>query len=141
MNRPTAMTTRQRTSGRGTSGGTVLAGDAAGVRLPNSQFVLPAAPPPDIDVDAWHATGEAIRARRPERLAVTHFGAYVDVDAHFERLDHELDVWASRVRDGLNEAEFVHAARIDTADRTEEYDAVAPFAASWHGLRRYWDTR
>ena len=123
------------------SDGTVLAGDAAGVRLPSSPFVLPASPPPDIDVDAWHATVEAIRARRPQRLAVTHFGVYVDVDAHLERLDHELDVWASRVRDGFTEAAFVEAARIDATDRTDDYDAVAPFAASWHGLRRYWDTR
>jgi glyoxylase-like metal-dependent hydrolase (beta-lactamase superfamily II) len=121
--------------------GTVLGGDATGVRLPSSTFVMPAAPPPDIDVDAWHATVQAIRARRPERLAVTHFGVYADVDAHLERLDHELDVWASRVRDGLNRAAFVEAARVDTADRTEDYDAVAPFAASWQGLRRYWDRR
>lgn len=123
------------------SGGTVLAGDAAGVRLPGSQYVLPAAPPPDVDVDAWHATVEAIRARRPKRLAVTHFGVYADVDAHLERLDHELDVWASRARDGLTEAGFVEAARVDTADRAEDYDTVAPFAASWHGLRRYWGRR
>ena len=123
------------------SDGTVLAGDAAGVRLPRSQYVLPAAPPPDIDVDGWHATVDAIRARRPERLAVSHFGVYADVDAHLERLDHELDVWASRARDGVDEAAFVAAARVDAADRAEDYDAVAPFAASWQGLRRYWDRR
>jgi hypothetical protein len=73
--------------------------------------------------------------------AVTHFGVYTDVDAHLERLDHELDVWASRVCDGLDKAAFVQTARVDTAGRTEDYDAVAPFAASWHGLRRYWDRR
>jgi hypothetical protein len=50
-------------------------------------------------------------------------------------------VWASRVRDGINEAAFVEAARVDVTDRTDDYDAVAPFAASWHGLRRYWDRR
>jgi glyoxylase-like metal-dependent hydrolase (beta-lactamase superfamily II) len=120
------------------SGGAVLAGDATGMRLPGSRFVLPAAPPPDIDVDAWHATVDAIRARCPDRLAATHFGVYADVDAHLERLDQELDVWASRVRDGLSEAAFVEAARVDAAVRVDDYDAVAPFAASWHGLRRYW---
>jgi len=123
------------------SSGTVLAGDATGVRLPSSEFVLPAAPPPDIDVDAWQATVAAIRARRPERLAVTHFGVYADVEAHLDRLDHGLAAWASRVRDGLDETAFVEAARVDTADRAEDYDAAAPFAMSWHGLRRYWDTR
>ena len=43
--------------------GTLLAGDAAGVRMPGSRYVLPVSPPPDIDVEAWHETAAAIRAR------------------------------------------------------------------------------
>ena len=43
--------------------GTLLAGDAAGVRMPGSRYVLPVSPPPDIDVEAWHETADAIRAR------------------------------------------------------------------------------
>ena len=121
--------------------GTVLAGDAAGVRLPGSAYVLPVAPPPDVDVEAWHATADAIRAREPERLALVHFGVHEDVGPHLDRLDRELDVWAGRVRDGLTEEEFVAAGRTDAGDEADAYDAVAPFWQSWHGLRRYWDTR
>jgi glyoxylase-like metal-dependent hydrolase (beta-lactamase superfamily II) len=121
--------------------GIVLAGDAAGVRLPGSDFVLPVAPPPDIDVEAWHATADAIRERHPERLALVHFGIHEDVAVHLDALDRELDVWAARVRDGLDEAAFVAAARADTGDEADTYDSVAPFWQSWHGLRRYWDTR
>jgi glyoxylase-like metal-dependent hydrolase (beta-lactamase superfamily II) len=36
--------------------GTLLAGDAAGVRMPGAAYVLPVSPPPDLDVEAWHAT-------------------------------------------------------------------------------------
>ncbi len=121
--------------------GTVLAGDAAGVRLPGSDYVLPVSPPPDIDVEAWHATVEAIRSRRPERLALIHFGVHEDVAEHLDRLERELDVWARRVRDGLDVETFVAAARADVGAEGDTYDSVAPFWQSWHGLRRYWDTR
>jgi hypothetical protein len=99
------------------------------------------APPPDIDVDAWHSTVDAIRSRNPDRLALVHFGVHEDVDAHLDALDRELDLWSTRVRDGLDEAAFVAAAREDAGDEADIYDAVAPFWQSWHGLRRYWDTR
>lgn len=121
--------------------GTLLAGDAAGVRMPDAQFVMPVSPPPDIDIEAWHATVQAIRTRKPERLALIHFGVHEDVDAHLDRLDAELDRWAARVRDGMEQEEFVAAARSDAGADADVYDQVAPFWQSWHGLRRYWDKR
>jgi glyoxylase-like metal-dependent hydrolase (beta-lactamase superfamily II) len=121
--------------------GTLLAGDAAGVRMPGSKYVLPVSPPPDIDVEAWHATAAAIRSREPERLALIHFGVHEDVTAHLERLESGLDLWAERVRDGMGQEEFVEAALADAGDDAEAYDRVAPFWQSWHGLKRYWDTR
>jgi glyoxylase-like metal-dependent hydrolase (beta-lactamase superfamily II) len=119
--------------------GTLLAGDAAGVRMPDADFVMPVSPPPDIDIEAWHATVAAIRARKPQRLALIHFGVHEDVDAHLDRLDAELDRWAGRVRDGMEQEEFVAAARSDAGADADVYDQVAPFWQSWHGLRRYWD--
>jgi glyoxylase-like metal-dependent hydrolase (beta-lactamase superfamily II) len=121
--------------------GTVLAGDAAGVRMPGASYVLPVSPPPDIDVEAWHATAAAIREREPERLALIHFGVHEDVASHLDRLELELDRWAARVRDGMTQEAFVDAARADAGDDSDDYDQVAPFWQSWHGLRRYWDTR
>ncbi len=121
--------------------GTVLAGDAAGVRMPGAAYVMPVAPPPDIDIEAWHATVAAIRARAPERLALIHFGVHDDVAAHLDRLDTELDRWAARVGDGMDLDEFVTAARVDAGADADVYDQVAPFWQSWHGLRRYWDKR
>lgn len=121
--------------------GTLLVGDAAGVRLPGSHYVLPVSPPPDIDVEAWHATTAAIRARAPDRLALIHFGVHRDVDPHLDRFDAELDRWAERVRSGVDQDAFVDAGRADAGDAADEYDRVAPFWQSWLGLRRYWDTR
>jgi glyoxylase-like metal-dependent hydrolase (beta-lactamase superfamily II) len=121
--------------------GTLLAGDAAGVRMPSASYVLPVSPPPDVDVEAWHATTDAIRARAPERLALIHFGMHEDVAVHLDRLDAELDRWASRVRDGMSQEEFVEAALTDAGEDAEAYDRVAPFWQSWHGMKRYWETR
>ncbi|MGH3001424.1 MAG: MBL fold metallo-hydrolase [Gaiellaceae bacterium] len=121
--------------------GTLLAGDAAGVRMPGSDYVLPVSPPPDIDVEAWHTTAGAIRAHEPERLALIHFGVHEDVGAHLDRLESELDRWAERVRDGMGAEEFAAAARADAGAGADEYDRVAPFWQCWQGLRRYWDTR
>jgi glyoxylase-like metal-dependent hydrolase (beta-lactamase superfamily II) len=121
--------------------GTLLAGDAAGVRMPGSRYVLPVSPPPDIDVEVWHETADAIRARAPERLALIHFGVHEDVSSHLDRLEAELDRWAARVRDGMSQQAFVDAALADAGEDAEAYDRVAPFWQSWQGLTRYWQTR
>jgi glyoxylase-like metal-dependent hydrolase (beta-lactamase superfamily II) len=121
--------------------GTLLAGDAAGVRMPGAAYVLPVSPPPDLDVEGWHDTVAEIRRRAPERLALIHFGVHEDVGAHLDRLERELDRWAERVGDGMEQEEFVAAARADAGDDAPLYDRVAPFWQSWAGLRRYWDVR
>ena len=121
--------------------GTLLAGDACGVRMPSSPYVLPVSPPPDIDVEAWHATAAEIRRRRPQRLALIHFGVHEDVDSHLDRFDAELDRWAKRVGDGMSQEDFVAAARADAGAEADDYDRVAPFWQSWQGLQRYWATK
>src|SRR5262245_28719765 len=50
--------------------GILLAGDACGVRLQPEQFVLPPTPPPDIDIEAWHASIDEIARRDPSCLAL-----------------------------------------------------------------------
>ncbi len=75
--------------------GTILAGDACGIRIQPSRRILPVAPPPDIDLEAWHATIAEIERRSPDRLALIHFGVETGVADHLERLGEELDRWAS----------------------------------------------
>jgi glyoxylase-like metal-dependent hydrolase (beta-lactamase superfamily II) len=124
--------------------GTLYAGDAVGVRIQPGRHVLPVSPPPDVDVDAWHATIDEIKGRRPERVALAHFGVVDDPAEHLDRLQAQLDLWASRVRDGASEKEFVAAARADLAaeeDDLEPWERAAPLWQSYAGLRRYWDKR
>ena len=121
--------------------GVLLAGDAAGVRMPGASYVLPVSPPPDITVEGWHETIAEIRSREPEQLALIHFGVHDDVTAHLDRLERELDRWAQRVGDGMTLDAFVAAAQADAGADAELYDRVAPFWQSWQGMKRYWETR
>lgn len=121
--------------------GTLLAGDACGVRIPPSGYVLPVSPPPDIDVEGWHTTVAEIRRREPDRIALIHFGEHTDVGPHLDRLEAELDRWKERVGAGMELDEFVTAARADAGADANAYDSVASFGQSWQGMKRYWDTR
>ena len=47
--------------------GLLLAGDACGIRIQPARYILPPTPPPDIDVEAWHASIDEIARREPER--------------------------------------------------------------------------
>jgi glyoxylase-like metal-dependent hydrolase (beta-lactamase superfamily II) len=125
--------------------GTLYAGDAAGVRIVPARSVLPPTPPPDLDVERWHATTLELRRRKPERLALIHFGVVDDVERHLDELDRRLDEWLERVAGGASEAEFVAAAVADLqaadADAAEVYTQAMPLEQSWAGLRRYVDKR
>ena len=121
--------------------GTLLAGDAAGVRMPGAAYVLPVCPPPDITVEGWHETIGEIRRRAPDRLALIHSGVHEDVGTHLDRLEAELDRWAERVRNGMSQQDFVAAARADLGERADVYDRVAPLWQSYLGMQRYWETK
>jgi glyoxylase-like metal-dependent hydrolase (beta-lactamase superfamily II) len=126
--------------------GTLYAGDAAGVRILPARSIVPAAPPPEIDLEAWARTLDEIEWRGPERLALVHFGVADDPADHLERLREQLDLWAERVLDGLDQDAFVAAANGDVAalDGDGEADVYALAAPAWQsfvGLRRYWDKK
>ena len=126
--------------------GTCFAGDAAGVRIEPSSFVLPASPPPDIDLEAWSASLDAIEQRRPTRLWLTHFGPVNEPLEHIARMREQLWTWAERVRDGATTEAFARAAEEDLqagadAETAEAYRHAAQFWQSHAGLERYWRKR
>src|SRR5262249_36921676 len=121
--------------------GTLLARDAAGVRIPPSDYVPPVAPPPDVDVEAWQRTIDEIERRAPERLALVHFGVVDDVAEHLDGLRASLERWFGWVRDGLDEDEFVAAVTADVGGDAARYSVVFSFAMSYAGFKRYFDKR
>ncbi len=60
------------------------------------RHVLPVSPPPDVDVEAWFRTFEEIERRRPERLALIHFGVAESPSEHLALVREELATWAER---------------------------------------------
>jgi glyoxylase-like metal-dependent hydrolase (beta-lactamase superfamily II) len=121
--------------------GTLYAGDAAGVRIEPARSVLPPTPPPDVDVEGWHATIERIRGCDPERLALIHFGVFEDVGRHLDELEQRLDAWTERLRDGVTEQEFVDKVLAELGPEADFYTNAMPLEQSYAGLRRYVDKR
>jgi glyoxylase-like metal-dependent hydrolase (beta-lactamase superfamily II) len=125
--------------------GTLYPGDAAGVRIEPGRHVVPYAPPPDIDLAAWHETLDELERRAPARLALPHFGVFENVGAHVEQLRRRLDLWSERVRAGAPVEHFVAAGEADLATDGEGdvdyYSSHSPWVPSYLGLVRYWEKR
>ena len=125
--------------------GACYSGDATGVRILPATYLAPVAPPPDVDLEAWETTLDAIEARGPERLCLPHFGVVADARAHIAEMRARLRVWSERVRDGASEEEFVAAAErellesVGDPELAESYRGALPLWQSHAGLRRYWE--
>ena len=84
--------------------GLLYTGDVAGVRLGDVAYVRPPTPPPDVDLDAWRVSVARLRAARPERLLLTHFGAFDDAEWHLDELLSRLYNWAGWIEARLDAA-------------------------------------
>lgn len=131
--------------------GTAFCGDIAAVRIPPSRLVLPPTPPPDIDVEAWERSLDAVAGWGPQRLALTHFGAVEDdVPGHLESVRASLRV-ESRLARTMSEpgyeADLERRLRAQLAaeghgeDTAGELLQAVPTAYQWGGLDRYWRKR
>jgi glyoxylase-like metal-dependent hydrolase (beta-lactamase superfamily II) len=121
--------------------GTLYAGDAAGVRIQPSPFVLPPTPPPEFDLSAWESTLDELDRRDPQRLALIHFGVTDDPREHFAELRRRLRAWTALVGEGAGEEEFEAVAMAELGDDAPPYVQAMPLWQSYAGLRRYWDKR
>ncbi len=125
--------------------GDAYVGDVGGVRVPPFDFGLAPTPPPDIDIEKWHASIDMVEAWEPARLGLTHFGYVDDVSGQLDKVRAWLDEWAPLARD-LSTEEF--AARIEARMRAETSDEAgdrlvqaAPPDQLHLGLARYWRKR
>lgn len=125
------------------AGGTLYAGDAAGVQIQPHRFVMPPTPPPDFDLEAWDRSLDELERREPERLALIHFGVTEDPTTHVSELRARLHRWAEWVEAGADSEQFAESIRAELAAAGEGdldiYERAMPFWQSHAGLKRYWE--
>lgn len=130
--------------------GDLFTGDIAGVALPRSRFVRAPTPPPELDLAAWKASLARIRALRPRRLLLTHFGPHDWVEELLGQLEHRLDEGLARVRElvraGMDPEAVTAEIRaltlrqieaLDGAGAAARFEVIMPVRQSVLGLIRY----
>jgi glyoxylase-like metal-dependent hydrolase (beta-lactamase superfamily II) len=127
-------------------------GDTAGIRRGASSFVMPPAPPPDIDLEAWRESEDRILSWDPDTLFLTHFGPFHSPRLQFQQLRENLEAWSRIVRrlladgsldDAQRQEAFVaeagqHLRRTVGPVEAEQYGRAGRLDYSWQGLARYW---
>ena len=129
---------------------TAFVGDTAGIRVQGDAFLLPAAPPPDIDVEIWHQSLDTIASLGLERIFLTHFGFIEDPVEHIRVYKARLAEWSALTRKLLGsgmettEAEkaFVDAIAAEIKSRlpmdaADHYIFNGGLRLSWLGLMRH----
>lgn len=126
--------------------GVAFVGDVAAVRIPGVDLLVPPTPPPDIDVETWEESIGIVEEWRPERLALTHFGAIDDPLPHLAKVRERLREEAQLAHE-LSEQDYEakHRKRIATQATSDEAAAemiqCIPPEYQWRGLNRYWTKR
>jgi glyoxylase-like metal-dependent hydrolase (beta-lactamase superfamily II) len=133
--------------------GVAFVGDTAGVCI-NGGYVLPPTPPPDIDLEQWHASIARIEGWSPDALFLTHFGPVHNVRPHLQTLLEHLSEAAGWVKASLGgagtdeergerfaEELWREMRREMTEAQLASYRIAAPPDVLWAGLARYWRTR
>ena len=120
--------------------GTLFSGDVAGVRRLGGPVLAPT-PPPEIDLDRWEESIELIETLQPERLAITHFGLYDDVNQQLEALREDLSraqAWAREAPDAESYAALQREWLVAAADpeTAAGYFAVMRSEDGYAGLKR-----
>ncbi len=136
------------------STGVAFTGDTAGIRIANQPGVFPPTPPPDINLEVWRQSIDLIRARRPQRLFLTHFSAASPVPEHLDAMTEALARWSERVRLSLirdaSDEQRIRAFTADVraeltqrlpAEEAERYMTASTPGLCWLGLARYWRKR
>jgi glyoxylase-like metal-dependent hydrolase (beta-lactamase superfamily II) len=113
-------------------------GDLGAVRLVAGGPLLPATPPPDIDVGAWLDSISAVKQYKLERLGLPHFGEVIDPLSYLEgtadALQRHVEV-ASRLGGGEYAGKFEIDLRA-AGELTGDYETVVPLEGNYRGLRR-----
>jgi glyoxylase-like metal-dependent hydrolase (beta-lactamase superfamily II) len=130
--------------------GVAFIGDTAGIRIENGPYILPATPPPDIDLELWDSSFATILARNPARLFLTHYGFSDSPAGHIAEFRERLHRWVKITGEILRSSPddkaamntFVGKFRAEMEDQlgaaeAEHHAFTAGLNLSFLGLARY----
>jgi glyoxylase-like metal-dependent hydrolase (beta-lactamase superfamily II) len=131
--------------------GVAFVGDTAGIKRTTGGYELPPTPPPDIDLEVWQRSLDAIGRWGADTLFLTHFGPSRPAGPHLAAFSDNL-TWVADVArqamknfeaDDQRESWFTErvrqelSARMSAAD-ADEYEVAGRFDLNYRGLARYW---
>jgi glyoxylase-like metal-dependent hydrolase (beta-lactamase superfamily II) len=121
--------------------GRAFVGDVAASRLFDGGPVLPATPPPDIDIDAWLDSLRLVIAREPTWLGLPHFGAVRDpmqhLDAAMDAVRRHVELAGSLDCDGYVDKVREELSESLEPDAVEAYALTMDLPQNHAGLRRW----
>jgi glyoxylase-like metal-dependent hydrolase (beta-lactamase superfamily II) len=84
--------------------GTLLVGDAVGVRLPDLGVLRPATPPPEFDLEAAVASLARFRELKPSQVVLTHYGPVPNGEETLLEAEDMLHKWVDLAETTLRES-------------------------------------
>ena len=132
----------------------IFAGDVAGAKIFDGP-VLPACPPPEINLEKWENSIDIIIKENPKCLYLTHFGKTKDVDNHLKDLKKILWDWANWIKKNNNKFDDIDTLTKEfknyvndflkslnlSENLINQYYAANPPYMSVSGLLRYWNKK
>ncbi len=132
----------------------VFAGDVAGVRLQDIEYVRPPTPPPDLNLEDWYASIERLERLDPSVLYLAHFGPSRQTASHLNGLRRSLAQWGKLLLPGIRaqasdealerlladtfDPEIARRAPVEGASAVRRYEIATNYLMSGQGYRRYY---
>jgi len=130
-------------------------GDAAGVRLPGSDWISIPAVPPEFKPDLWLDTLDRLEKENFQAIYPTHFGRIDDVVNHFSQVRANLlavtdfvqkelgtGLDRDRILEDYKKWQWEQATKLGVSDIVyQKYEAANPLYMSVDGILRYWRKR
>jgi glyoxylase-like metal-dependent hydrolase (beta-lactamase superfamily II) len=135
--------------------GTLLVGDAVGVKLPDFGVLRPATPPPDFDLEQATTSLRRFAALRPERVVLTHYGPVERPLETLAEAEAMLHHWVEVAERTMRESEEAGIADVAAAladsfaaapadlpdDVREKFEVLNGVHSNAAGIVRYLSTR
>lgn len=130
----------------------VFGGDIAGVRIGRGPPIPPFVPP-ELHVESWLASISRIRALRPRKLYLPHFGVVPgSIGDHLDALEQRVRDWSDwlgkRIRSNTEDSELIAQFAVyehedlrrggASESEVEDYEAADPSYMAVPAAKRYW---